>query len=116
MKRILIALAAVVCCVLLASCNKEEPVVIYSMGFESITIDPDKLVDECTKITNAFVSAVQTDLGVTVEGSLFSYGGGDAKVLAACEKAALSLQQIPLTGSFKFIVTRGSTIIYTWEK
>ena len=120
MKRILLALAALVCCVLFASCDKNATnrEVLYSMGFESVVIDPDKLVEECMKVENAFISAIQTDLGVTVSKSnsaTFSYSGGEPKVQAACEKAALSLKQIPLTGKFRYLVTSGSSTIYAWE-
>ncbi len=120
MKRILLAFAALACCILFASCNKNAPDrdVLYSMGFESVVINPDKLVEECMEVENAFISAIQTDLGVTVSKSnsaTFTYSGGEAKVKAACEKAALSLKQIPLTGKFRYIVTSGSTTVYAWE-
>lgn len=120
MKRILLAFAALACCVLFASCDKNvtDRDVLYSMGFESVVIDPDKLVEECMKVEDAFISAIQTDLGVTVSKSnsaTFSYSGNQSKVKAACEKAALSLQQIPLTGKFRYLVTSGSSTIYAWE-
>ena len=118
MKRILIALATVICCVLLASCTKQQQNndVSYSMGFETVnTTDPSKINEEAALVNNTFVSAIKTELGVTVSGSLFTYNGGDAKVKAACDKAAQSLSQVPLVCKFKYIVTKGTSIIYNWE-
>jgi len=119
MKRILIALATVICCVLLASCTKEQQnqAVTYSMGFETPihTTDPSKIDSESHQVYSIFVSAIQTELGVNVTNSQFTYGGGDAKVKAACDKAAQSLSQIPLVCHFKYVVAKETTVIYTWE-
>ena len=120
MKRILIALATVICCVLLASCTKEQQqnkAVTYSMGFETPihTTDPSKIDSECQQVNSIFVSAIQTELGVNVTNSQFTYGGGDTKVKAACDKAAQSLSQIPLVCHFKYVVAKETTVIYTWQ-
>ena len=116
MKRILIALATILCCVLMASCTKEKSAATYSMGFEEVHIyNEAKMPAECTQVETAFKSAIQTELGVGVSNSQFTYNGGDAKVKGACDKAAQALSQIPFTNKFKFIVANGSTTIYSWS-
>lgn len=116
MKRILIAIATILCCVLMASCTKEQPTVTYSMGFGQVDIyNESKMSSELSQVENTFKSAIQTELGVSVSNSMFNYNGGDAKVKGACDKAAQSLSQIPFTNKFTYMVYNGSIIVYSWN-
>lgn len=115
MKRILIAIATILCCVLMASCTKEQSTVTYSMGFDQVHIyNESKMATELSQVENTFLSAIQTELGVNVSNSMFNFNGGDAKVKGACDKAAQSLSQIPLTNKFTYIVLKESTLVYSW--
>lgn len=126
MKKILMTLAAVLCCATLMSlfsaCTKEEVIgdTTYNFGFDSYSSASNNFLADITLIDNTFKNAFKQELGVTPGNGYFIYNGGDDKVKAACEKAAAVLKEKAIPGSFVYVVTKtnakGTSTVYTWKQ
>ena len=123
MKKIILALAASLLCILaivaVKSCTTEVVGgTTYYYGFDEFNTPSDSVM-ELTTIENAFTNAFQTELGVTAQDGSFEYEGGDANVKKACESAAANLNKDSLIGKYVFIVKRladkGDPVVYTWK-
>ena len=121
MKKILLTLAAVLCCAMVTcvcnSCTKDEASNTYSMGFENVSyanLGKETMNEEISVIDATFQKAIQQNLGVTVKNSSFYYEGGADKVKAACEKAAAELKEKTFKGHYVYVVS-STTTVYTWK-
>ena len=65
----------------------------YSFGFDSFESSSSTFLEDMQTIENAFKNAFVQELGVSVSDGTFTYKGGEAKVKAACEKAAQALKE-----------------------
>lgn len=123
MKKIFLALAASIVCIIalvaVKSCTTEiVGPTTYFYGFNEFNT-PSGSVMELTTIENAFTNAFKTELGVTAQEGTFEYEGGDANVKKACESAAANLNKTAFDGKYVFTVTRstekGNSVVYTWK-
>lgn len=123
MKKIILALAASIFCIIalvaVKSCTTEiVGPTTYFYGFNEYST-PSSSVMELTTIETAFTDAFQAELGVTAQEGYFEYEGGDANVKKACESAAANLNKDSFNGRYVFTVTRstekGNSVVYTWK-
>ena len=122
MKKLILALAATICCIMalmaVKSCTVElvGPTTYY-YGFEQFSTSSG--VMEMSTIENAFTDAFHSELGVTTKDASFEYEGGDAKVKKACESAAAKLNAKAFEGKYTFTVKRvsvdGYVSVYIWQ-
>ena len=123
MKKIILTLAAVLCCAMAinvcTSCsNDDDASNTYKMGFDVFSYanlgDKSTMAEETNTIEAAFVNAIQQNLGVTVKNSVFYYEGGVDNVKAACEKAAAELNGKTFKGHYVYTVS-STTTVYKWQ-
>ncbi len=126
---ILFAMFLAVFAVVFSACHKDddkdEVVPVYSYGitkvdYTSVSTSSNPAAtsgtDEMSTITNAYADAFKTALNVS--GTMFSYNGGDDKVLAACRQAEDALKDKTFKGKYTLEVNKldGATkVIYTWN-